>query len=495
MNNCICREIRFKQEIFILLIFVVGISISVQSQNTDSIFRFDSNFNAYKESINDGFTHFRDQNDSVFVEFLKQTWKEYLLLTDTSRIRIKPQVQPRVEPALQKNINTKIDSADKFNESGKYEIPDEPLPEKNSSDARKNKTALEFYGEKGELPEISDLPITTPVDSLTFISFYRCYLKNPSLPEVAARLKMYAEKMRLNDYGYFLLVQKASRSLFREMNKQIMFTWISMLINGLDVKVGYAKNDIFLSIASNSPIYNTKHYTFGKMNYYIILFPEQSLTMATLKTYEHPYPGKVNPVALELKELPAFSDKIKLHLFTFNQDTIKVDINLNLINYLRDYPACPLSFYFNAPFSEKALKSLDRKLHPLLNKKSAIEKVNILLSFIQESFLYKTDQAQFGKEKYMYCDEAVYYPFTDCDDRSVLFARLVQHYTGLETIGLDYPNHVSVGVKFTDPIKGNSILYNNSRYYICDPTYIGARAGMAMDEMKTEKPLVISLKN
>jgi len=111
------------------------------------------------------------------------------------------------------------------------------------------------------------------------------------------------------------------------------------------------------------------------------------------------------------------------------------------------------------------------------------------------SFPYKTDQDQFGREKYMFCDEAVYYPYTDCDDRSVLFARLVKHYIGLEVIGLDYPNHVSVGVRLTASIKGDYLLYNNSRFFICDPTYIGAQAGMAMDEMKTIKPEVITVNN
>jgi hypothetical protein len=231
------------------------------------------------------------------------------------------------------------------------------------------------------------------------------------------------------------------------------------------------------------------------VTYYLICAPDQEQHIKSLQTYDFSYPGKASPVSIQIKELPALYDKPETHVYIFHKDTIKVDINLFLIDYLGNYPACELKLYFNTPFSEKALISLDRKLRPLLSGKSEIEKVNTLLSFIQKSFPYKTDEDQFGREKYMFCDEAVYYPYTDCDDRSVLFARLVKHYTGLDAIGLDYPNHVSVGVRFTIPVKGDFVLYNNTKFFICDPTYIGALAGMAMDEMKTVRPEVILVNN
>jgi hypothetical protein len=472
-----------------------GLSAPVKSQNTDNSTKFDSTFNSFKVSIESEFDRFQNKNDSIFLEFLQNAWKEFNLMKDTSRIKNKPKVQPHVQSLLpMKNIN-KMDTIEQFKGPGIYEIHNEPIPEKDSYKIKSDNNSFDFYGEKNDLPEVSDIHLNNPIDNFSIISFYRRYLKDPGLAEVAVKLKIIARNLKLNDFGYYLLIQKASQRLFRDVNDQILYTWVSLLRSGLDVKAGYNKNDVILLMDCDNPLYNTNYISVKGVNYYLIHSPDQEQHIKSLQTYDFSYAGKASPVSIQIKELPAFYDKKETHVYIFHQDTIKVDINRFLIEYLGNYPACELKLYFNTPFSEKALISLDRKLKPILSGKSEIEKVNTLLSFIQKSFPYKTDQDQFGREKYMFSDEAVYYPYTDCDDRSVLFVHLIKHYTGLDAIGLNYPNHVSVGVRLTTPVKGDYILYNNAKFFICDPTYIGARAGMAMDEMKTVRPEVILVNN
>lgn len=117
--------------------------------------------------------------------------------------------------------------------------------------------------------------------------------------------------------------------------------------------------------------------------------------------------------------------------------------------------------------------------------------MEILLDLVQRGIPYKHDLQQFREENYLFADETLFYPFADCEDRAVLFARLVKHYTGLDVVGLDYPDHVSAAVKLNEDNPGDYILVNDQRYYICDPTYIGAKPGMAMECMKNERPVVI----
>ncbi len=90
-------------------------------------------------------------------------------------------------------------------------------------------------------------------------------------------------------------------------------------------------------------------------------------------------------------------------------------------------------------------------------------------------------------------EETLYYPASDCEDRSILFAFLVKNLLGMDIIALDYPGHIATAVKFRSNINGDSVQYNGSRYVICDPTYINADAGMAMPEFKTVTPTVIPL--
>ena len=120
-------------------------------------------------------------------------------------------------------------------------------------------------------------------------------------------------------------------------------------------------------------------------------------------------------------------------------------------------------------------------------------RVNILLDFIQHALSYATDDKQFGYENYLFPEETLHYPSIDCEDRSILLSQLVKHYTGLNCIGLTYPGHVTLAVNFPNSMEGSYVNYEGKRYYICDPTYIGAKPGMLMPEFKNENPEIIEL--
>jgi hypothetical protein len=51
-------------------------------------------------------------------------------------------------------------------------------------------------------------------------------------------------------------------------------------------------------------------------------------------------------------------------------------------------------------------------------------------------------------------------------------------------IGVDYPGHVATAVKFNEKVNGSFIQLGDEKYYICDPTYINATAGVCMPDFK-----------
>ena len=122
---------------------------------------------------------------------------------------------------------------------------------------------------------------------------------------------------------------------------------------------------------------------------------------------------------------------------------------------------------------------------------SELEAVNFLLRFVQTAFDYKTDDQQFGKEKYLMLEETLHYPSSDCEDRSIFFSFLVKNLLHLDVVGLDYPGHIATAVKFNSDLSGDLISYNGYNYLICDPTYINANAGMVMPQFKNIEPKVI----
>ena len=141
---------------------------------------------------------------------------------------------------------------------------------------------------------------------------------------------------------------------------------------------------------------------------------------------------------------------------------------------------------------------MKRSLYPVLQKaiegKSEYVAVDMLLNFVQTGFGYSSDMDQFGYERPLYPDETFFYPYCDCEDRSILFSCLVRELVGLDVVLLSYPSHVSTAVRFNENVKGDYLVIDNQKYYICEPTWVsGAPAGLCPDQFKDKKPKVMPL--
>lgn len=100
---------------------------------------------------------------------------------------------------------------------------------------------------------------------------------------------------------------------------------------------------------------------------------------------------------------------------------------------------------------------------------------------------------RFGIERTLFAEEMYYYPYSDCEDRSILFARLVKDLLGLDVVLLYYPAHIAAAVCFKGEVKGDYMQLGNKRYVICDATYIGAGVGEAMPDLKRTPAQVVRI--
>ena len=176
--------------------------------------------------------------------------------------------------------------------------------------------------------------------------------------------------------------------------------------------------------------------------------------------------------------------------------TVDLPFNSRNIEFLKDMPLTNFPVYFGLSMTDEARKVLDDKFATLKYQYSIGEATNILLNFVQTAFDYKTDDDQFGYEKYFYPEESFAYPYCDCEDRSALFAWLVRQYLEMPVIGLQYPGHVATAVCLGEDvnISGEAFVYGGKKYYVCDPTYINANVGQEMPQFKNVTPIVIKLK-
>jgi len=360
-----------------------------------------------------------------------------------------------------------------------------------------NSGQLNYFDFLGQKVGVSRAKNETSHSSVPFddkktkvIRFYEQYASKDSWQKISHELYLLSQAKQLNDWGFYYLLSVASESIFQDSDEQVLFTWLSLLKNGINARIAYNKESIYVLAAFKEQIYNTGVVTILGQDYYLLNRRNDKIS-GGLHTYEANYPGDLKPVSIEMKTLPKLANVPENRIFLFDLDTLQIRINLSLINFYSAYPDCNLPVYFNTPLSPQAISSLDASLKPMMKDKTEKEKVDILLKFVQDAFPYKLDMEQFGREKYFFPDETLHYPYSDCEDRAVFLVKLIYLYTNLTAIGLEYSDHVSVAVKLNAPMPGSYVVFKNDRYYICDPTYIGAGLGMAMDEMKKQSPDII----
>jgi hypothetical protein len=178
--------------------------------------------------------------------------------------------------------------------------------------------------------------------------------------------------------------------------------------------------------------------------------------------------------------------------FEGKQYNIEVVYDRGRVKFFRTYPQLSLNLYFSSGVYKVTATPLQKQLASHMQGMSEQQAVNFLLRFVQTSLKYETDEQQFGEENYLFPEETLFYPYSDCEDRAVLFAWLVRSLLNLDVVGIDYPGHVATAIAFNTEVAGDSVRYKGKRYVISDPTYINANSGMTMPNFKQFKPKVIA---
>ena len=116
------------------------------------------------------------------------------------------------------------------------------------------------------------------------------------------------------------------------------------------------------------------------------------------------------------------------------------------------------SQYANAPMATE----IQNELYPVLRKElaglSEYECVSRILNWVQTGFAYEYDEKVWGHDRTFFAEETLFYPYCDCEDRSVLFTRLVRDLTKLDCILIYYPGHLAAAVNFNLNVNGDYIL-------------------------------------
>ncbi len=515
-------SLKYPITLFFLAFMLFGdpTHISAQSNFPDSSFQ--KQFNAFNIAIRKDFNNFRQHNDSLFLQFLAQSWKEFEGVHNKIPDIPEPITPPTYkapetpsEPATPKADSLKpgLNVQPKAIEPPEQIIPDtipqpipiqlepieeeQPVPIKTESipdpaviSMSAPVTSIEYYGTDFNIPAISQgLPTLSAISKQGIISYFAAASGSSILNTAAQTLKKEAANCRLNDWGLANLFMKAAQKIYPRRNDQVMFTWFALLRSGFNVKVGYDERNVFLLLPANEKLYEMS-YTVKDRQYYLLNFGQGQAEPESLSIHDADYPQAITGLSFMITQTPELANLFTNRTLVFSR-SLELKLNRNLIDFYNSYPQCELKVFFTAPLSANAIRQLDAYFIPALGNKNDNDRVAFLLKFVHEAIRYQTDGQQFGHEKYFFADETLYYPAADCEDRAVFLAKLINRYTSCKVIGLSYPTHVSLAVNLAPMAYGKYIMYKNLPYYHCDPTYIGSICGMPMPDFENTTPHII----
>lgn len=305
------------------------------------------------------------------------------------------------------------------------------------------------------------------------------------------------EQMQMNDWAYFQLVKQVADQLsdLQSEDSRTVFQHFLLVQSGYDVRLARIDRFLVLLVPITEEVYARSYLEMNGRTYYVI-------SNQDFKSYQNVYTYQLPDKLIQNPSLSLMMSRQLLLPMQPNPFSIKAagmevsgEVNQNKIRFYKEYPLCELAVYARAVPDDKLMEQLQASLARQLAGKTFVEALNQLLLWVQKGFGYQTDDEQFGHEKPFFMEETFYYPACDCEDRSILFAYLVNRLLGRDVLLLDYPGHVATAVcaDEEEDMKGTHVRLEGKKYLVCDPTYVNAKVGQLMPSCKAKRPKVIKL--
>ncbi|UOD34538.1 hypothetical protein DSN97_10340 [Deferribacteraceae bacterium V6Fe1] len=460
----------------------------------------DSEFMKYLNQQMSEYNQFKEERDREFTEFLQKEWKDYQMFKGIPQDETpKPVTIPKIEeqqPLAVKKPSEEAVIPEKIKPPVVVEKPVEVVVPPVVVEDKGISHKFNFYGAEVTLKYDKNMvsDYLNGVSNDEIAKFWEKASKS-DFSVLIESVKGAVKSLNLGDWGTVVFVKSASLSICNnDFNRANLLSWFVLAKLGYDVRVGIDGNKIYLLVPSDKKIFGVTYFVLEGKKYYAVDTLETRVFLKTIKTYDGTYPGSKSVLKIDA-EKPLLPQNYGVKHLTFTNSGEKYNINLvydnSYVNFYKLFPQTELNVYEDSGVSQKTAYTLAEELSKIVKGRPVAEAANIILRFVQTAFAYKTDIEQFGYEKYFVPDETIFYPYSDCEDRSILYYYLVKNILGLDVVLLDYPGHVATAIQLKDDIDGDYVIYNNKKYYVADPTYINANIGMTMPIVAKYRPKVV----
>jgi hypothetical protein len=310
------------------------------------------------------------------------------------------------------------------------------------------------------------------------------WMENESVDILINRLDAYATELKMDGMAYLMMLNKVANVELPNSSEdcKTLFKYAVLRKKGYDVFVGYTSSSITLYGRTNIMIDNCLFIERGPKKYFDLSFSQQREPSAEQLLVVH-HSGVVKPLVMDVIHPPAFSAKQSKRVIPYEYDGMlyffTAKVNQSLIEYYKELPTIRINtVYLNYGLSESAQQSLVAELKEATASLTEVVAMDFMLRFVQTAFEYRKDEQVYGQEKFSFPEETLMNRYSDCEDKSMLFAVFVNQVLGLKTVALYYEktNHINVAVETKNASVAN-FTFNEHPYIVCEPSGKGFAVG------------------
>lgn len=486
---------RFKSFLLISLLF--GLSMFTSSAQTDDFY---AQYEKFSKHAKAEYEDYRAQCNAEYVKFLERAWKEYKVLPSIPRPKdevVPPTIMPRQDKNKKQAKEIPIENVVSPILSLPQPKPISPIYE-NDKVEEKN-FSFSYMGTTCEVRLPKDLNIRMSGCESCMIATIWKQLATNAMDNTIRDFLALRLKMQLCDWAYLNLIDTFAKAFCGHGNEAVIMAAFIYSQSGYKMRLGRDCEKLYLLYGSKHGIYEKGYIVIEGINYYPL---DDKVERMEISDFSVP---QEQSMSLYIENAQKFtirpSAKRKLASEQYHDVTIDSQVNLNLIQFYNTYPSSEVNgnfmtrwkMYADTPMDE----SVSQMLYPDIKNKieglSDVQAVNQILNWVQTAFQYEYDDKVWGHDRAFFAEETLYYPYCDCEDRAILFTRLVRDLLGLKCILVYYPGHLASAVCLKQQVNGDYISLDGDVYTICDPTYIGAPVGITMPEMDNRSAKVIKL--
>ena len=354
-----------------------------------------------------------------------------------------------------------------------------------------------FYGQELRAAGLKPVKLKSVYQS-DVSNAWREYQKRDVTP-VLTSLEAISEQMGLNDWFVFRLVREYTDGLLGDaapMDRVLLEHFLLVKL-GYDVRLARTETQLLLMVPFEQEVYERYFIRLEGKEYYLF-FDDREGDENEISVIQPCDPskkdvgnGRIFSLLFDDKKLAISTGESKLRDYDDGLIHVSCSVDPGIIRMLRDYPLLNVQNYATSVVLPQFHDAILEQLTPQLADMSQCDAADALLHFVQYVFGYEEDGEQYGQEKVNFVEESFYYDNNDCEDRSILYAFLIQSLLGLDVQFVEYPGHECTAVRFTDcnPF-GNGYYYGKDYYLICDPSYVGGTIGRCMPKYRGVQPTV-----